>query len=89
MNLPIVLLAVIFSLETVGACTTAPFILAIEELFYGGREVYCHMPFEVVSAGADMAAVGVQTVILGRRGWGTSTVRNISGYMGCRVWLEV
>lgn len=59
MNLPVVLLAVIFSFETVGACATAPFIFAIEELVYGRREVYCHMPFEVVSAGADMAAVGV------------------------------
>ena len=31
--------------------------------------MYCHMALEVLSAGADVAAVGMQAGVLARRGW--------------------
>ena len=83
MNLSVVLLAVVFSFKAVSARTTAPLIPTIEQLFHGRREVYRVVTFQVVSAGADVAAVGVHTGILGWRRRGCITEEEVSGCEGC------
>ena len=71
MHLPVVLFAVILPLEAVRARPPTPFVFAIEEILHGRGKMYCHMAFKVVGARADVAAIGLQAAILGRRGWGS------------------
>ena len=58
-NLSVVLFSVVFSLEAMGAPTTARLILAIEWLFCGGRMVHHILTSRVMSAGAGGVVIGV------------------------------